>query len=79
MAKFDRARLIDIATRNTRGPAPERLERTAPTKCAWILCANTIDRSKPRAKHQKYCSTKCRKAAFDERIQTRLRASGRTH
>lgn len=78
MAKFDRARLIDIATRNTRAPAPERLERPGPTKCGWMLCANTIDRSKPRAKHQRYCSTKCRKASFDERVQVSLRSRGRT-
>lgn len=69
MAKFDRARLIDIATRNTRAPAPERLE-AAPITCAWLLCTNTIDRSKPRTKHQRFCSAKCRKAAFDERVRT---------
>lgn len=70
MAKFDRARLIDIATRNTRGPAPQRLEPVGPPKCGWMLCANTIDRSKPRTIHQRFCSTKCRKAAFDERRRT---------
>lgn len=69
MAKFNRARLIDIARRNTRGPAPERLEPGLPT-CEWMLCSNPIDRSKPRTTHQRFCSTKCRKAAFDERLRT---------
>jgi hypothetical protein len=70
MAKFDRARLIDIATRNTRGPAPERLEPEGLPKCAWMLCTHTIDRSQPRKKHQRFCSAKCRKAAFDEQLRT---------
>ena len=71
MAKFDRARLIEIATRNTRDPAPQRLEPAGLPKCAWMLCTNPIDRTKPRTKHQRFCSTKCRKAAFDERLRTR--------
>lgn len=70
MAKFDRARLMDIARRNTRTPAPERLEPAGPPRCEWMLCTNTIDRSKPRTTHQRFCSTKCRKAAFDERLRT---------
>jgi hypothetical protein len=70
MAKFDRARLIEIATRHTRGPAPDRLEPGASPKCAWLLCTHTIDRSRPRTKHQRFCSPKCRKAAFDERLRT---------
>jgi hypothetical protein len=69
MAKFDRARLIEIATRNTRGPAPDRLEPGALPKCEWLLCSKTIDRSRPRTKHQRFCSAKCRKAAFDERLR----------
>ena len=67
MAKFDRARLIELARRNTRGPAPERLAPGGLPTCEWMLCAHPIDRSKPRTTHQRFCSTKCRKAAFDER------------
>jgi hypothetical protein len=73
--KFDRARLIDIATRNTRAPAPERLELGALPTCEWMLCANTIDRSRPRTKHQRFCSPACRKAAFDERLRRAARRS----
>ncbi len=65
--KYDRARLIAIATRNTRVPAPERraqVEDAAP-RCEWILCTHPIDRAKPRTKHQRFCCARCRKAAFD--------------
>lgn len=50
-----RSELIAIATRNARAPSPDRW----PNKCEWAPCTNPIDRSKPRAKHQRFCSDKC--------------------
>ena len=58
------AELIALATRNARAPSPDRW----PNKCEWPPCKHTVDRSKPRAKHQRFCSARCRKAAYDARI-----------
>jgi len=68
--KYDVTYLSDIAKRNTRGPQDDReLAAPASLRCQWKLCGTPIDRSRPRTKHQRFCSTKCRKAAFDDQLR----------
>jgi hypothetical protein len=73
--KLRKADLVRLAVSNARGPR-ELEESGDPMKmpCGRRGCEEIIDRSKPRAAHQVYCSPRCRKIAYDERRALEQRA-----
>jgi len=61
-----RLSLVERAKATAPRVNPERLARN-PDLCKRRGCEVVVDRSRPRAKHQEYCSNRCRKLAWDDR------------